>query len=51
MDRSEVLRAIHYDQLEYVQRKVNVDFNSHRRQPAGFFFARHYYPVTEVISS
>ncbi len=49
MDRSEVLRAIHYDQLEYVQRKVNVDFNSHRRQPAGFFFARQYYPVTEVL--
>lgn len=51
MDKAEALRAIDLDQLEYIQRKILVDFDTRRRQPVGFHYAGHTYPVSEVVCS
>lgn len=49
MDKAEALRAIHLDQLDYIQHKIRVDFDNRRRQPVGFHYAGHTYPVREVV--
>ena len=51
MDKAEALRAIHLDQLDYIQRKIRVDFDSKRHLPVGFHYAGHTYPVCEVVCS
>jgi hypothetical protein len=51
MDKAEALRAIHLDQLDYIQHKIRVDYDSRRRQPVGFQYAGHTYPVREVVCS
>ncbi len=49
MDKAEALRAIDHDQLEYIQRKIKVDFDNRRQQPVNFRFAGRTYPVSEVV--
>ncbi len=51
MDKAEALRAIDHDQLEYIQRKIQVDFDNRRQQPVTFRFAGRTYPVSEVVCS
>ncbi|MFN2356031.1 MAG: hypothetical protein ABR512_16135 [Desulfopila sp.] len=51
MDRAEALRAIDQDHLEYIQRKVQVDFDNQRQQPVNFRFAGQKYAVNRVICS
>ncbi|MFH0783020.1 MAG: FmdE family protein [Pseudomonadota bacterium] len=49
MDKAEALRAIHFDQLDYIQHKIQVDFDHRRRQPVNFRYAGHTYPICEVV--
>jgi len=49
MDKTEALRSIHHDQLEYIQRKVRVDFDNSRRQPVGFFYSGSFHPIEEIL--
>jgi hypothetical protein len=51
MDRAEALRAIHQDHLEYIQRKVQVEFDNRRQQPVNFRFAGRSYVVNQVVCS
>jgi len=51
MDKAEALRAIHLDHLDYIQRKIRVDFDTRRRLPMGFHYAGQRYPVSEVVCS
>lgn len=51
MDRSEALRAIHEDHLEYIQCKVKVDFDNRRQQPVTFRFAGRTYTINEVVGN
>lgn len=49
MERTEALRSIHFDQLEYIQQKVKVDYDNERQVPVSFNFAGQVYPVCEVF--
>jgi formylmethanofuran dehydrogenase subunit E len=49
MERIEVLRSIHFDQIEYIQQKIKVDFDYELQLPASFSFAGRIYPVYEVL--
>jgi formylmethanofuran dehydrogenase subunit E len=51
MDRAEALRAIHQDHLEYIQCKVQVDFDNSRQEPVNFRFAGRSYAVNQVVCS
>lgn len=51
MDKAEALRAIHLDHLDYIQRKIRVDFDTRRRLPMGFHYGGQRYPVSEVVCS
>jgi formylmethanofuran dehydrogenase subunit E len=49
MDRTEMLRSIHHDQLEYIQRKVRVDFDNRQQEPVSFTFGGQLHTVSEVV--
>lgn len=49
MDKAEVLRAIHFDHLDYIQHTIQVDFDDRRRQPVNFRYADRTYPISEVV--
>lgn len=49
MDKAEALRAIHFDQLDYIQHNIQVDFDHRRRQPVNFRYAGRTYPINEVV--
>jgi hypothetical protein len=49
MDRAEALRSIRYDLLEYIQRKVEVDFDNRRQAPASFVLNGKKHAVSEVL--
>ena len=49
MDRSEALRSIRYDLVEYIQKKVKVDFDNSTHSPTSFRFGGKSYMVEEVL--
>jgi formylmethanofuran dehydrogenase subunit E len=49
MNKTEALRSIHFDQLEYIQRKVWVDFDNERQQSVSFTFAGQTHQVGGII--
>jgi len=49
MDKTEALRSIHYDLLEYIQRKVKVDFDYARQRPVSFTLGGRKHVVGEVV--
>ncbi|NOX79954.1 MAG: hypothetical protein GXP57_02475 [Deltaproteobacteria bacterium] len=49
MDKTEALRSIHYDLLEYIQRKVRVDFDYARQRPVSFTVGGKKHVVGEVV--
>ncbi len=49
MDKIEALRSINYDLLEYIQRKVSVDFDYARQMPVSFTVGRKKHVVGEVV--
>jgi formylmethanofuran dehydrogenase subunit E len=49
MDKSEALRSIRYDLLEYIQKKVKVDFDNAGQVPVSFTFGGKTYVVGEVL--
>jgi len=49
MNRSEALRSIRYDLLEYIQKKVRVDFDNMMQIPVCFTFGGKRYVVHEVL--
>lgn len=49
MDKAEALRAIHLDQLEYIQQKVAVTFDNRRQKPLSFHFRGRTYAVEDVV--
>lgn len=51
MDKSEALRAIHHDQLEYIQKNVAVDFDNHRQMPLTFHYRGRSYAVEDLVCS
>jgi hypothetical protein len=51
MDKSEALRAIHEDHLEYIQCKVKVDFDNRLQQPVTFRFGGRTYTINEVVGN
>jgi hypothetical protein len=49
MDKTEILRSIHHDQLEYIQRKVRVDFDNRLQEPISFTLAGQTHLINEII--
>jgi len=49
MDITEALRAIHYDHLKYIQRKVRVDFDNRLQQPVSFTFADQIHVIDDIV--
>ena len=49
MDRAEALRSIRYDLLEYIQKRVSMDFDNMMQTPVCFTFGRKRYVVHEVL--
>ena len=49
MDRAEALRSIRYDMLEYIQKRVKVDFDNARQVPVSFTFGGKKHVVEEVL--
>lgn len=49
MDRSEALRSIQHDHLEYIQQKVRVDFDNRQQRPVSFTLAGQIHRVCEVV--
>lgn len=49
MDKTEALRSIHFDQLEYIQQKVWVDFDNRRQQPVSFTFSGQTHRVDGIV--
>jgi len=49
MNRSDALRSIHCDHLEYIQRKVRVDFDNERQEPISFRFDGRNHKINYVI--
>ena len=50
MKRSEALRSIQYDLLEYIQKKVRVDFDNVMKMPVCFTFGGNKYVIHEVLA-
>ncbi len=50
MDKTEALRSIHFDQLEYIQQKVRVDFDNRRQMPVSFTFAGQTHQVVGIVA-
>ena len=49
MNQIEVLRSIYLEQLDYIQQKVEVDYDNDRQLPVGFVFAGKMFPVKEIL--
>ena len=49
MDKSEALRSIRYDLVEYIQKKVRVDFDNARQVPLSFIFSGALHVVDDVL--
>lgn len=49
MNRIEVLRSIDLEQLDYIQQRVEVDYDNDRQLPVGFVFAGKMFPVNEIL--
>lgn len=49
MEQAEALRAIHYDHLEYIQQKVQVDFDNQRQKPVSFIFAGRTHVIGDIV--
>jgi formylmethanofuran dehydrogenase subunit E len=49
MDKTEILRSIHHDQLEYIQRKVRVNFDNRLQEPVSFTLAGRTHLISEVV--
>ncbi len=49
MNKTEALRSIHYDLLEYIQRKVRVEFDYARQMPVSFTVGGKKHVVDEVV--
>lgn len=49
MDKTEALRSIRYDLLEYIQQRVWVDFDNAMQDPVGFHFNGNKHVVHEVL--
>lgn len=49
MDKSEALRSIRYDLVEYIQKKVCVDFDNARQAPVSFTYGGALYMVDDVL--
>ncbi len=49
MDKSEALRSIDYDLVEYIQKQVRVDFDNSDQRPVSFRFGGKTYAVGEVL--
>lgn len=49
MDKVEAIRAIGFDQLEYIQTKIRVDFDNKKQEPIGIFFRGENYLVENVL--
>jgi formylmethanofuran dehydrogenase subunit E len=49
MDKTEILRSIHHDQLQYIQRKVRVDFDNSLQEPVSFTWAGRTHLISEVV--
>lgn len=49
MDKIEAIRAIEFDQLEYIQTKIRVDFDNEKQEPTRLFFQGRNYEVESVL--
>ncbi len=49
MDKTEVLRSIKYDLVEYIQAKVSVDFGNAGQIPISFIYNKKTYVIKEVL--
>ena len=49
MNRSEALRSIEYDFLEYIQKQVSVDFDNVKQAPISFLYNGKAHAVTDVL--
>lgn len=49
MNKSEALRSIRYDLVEYIQKKVRVDFDNARQMPVSFTFSGTLHVIHDVL--
>ena len=49
MEKTEALRSIRYDLVEYIQKKIRVEFDSVRQAPVSFSFAGMSHPIGKVM--
>jgi len=50
MNVAEALRSIQYDLLEYIQKKVNVDFDNALQMPVHFTYRRKRHAIREILA-
>jgi formylmethanofuran dehydrogenase subunit E len=50
MNGAEALRSIQYDLIEYIQKKVNVDFDNALQMPVHFTYKRKRYAIREILA-
>jgi hypothetical protein len=49
MERAEVLRSIREDLLEYIQKRVTVEYDSHRQRPVSFLYDGRTHRINHVL--
>lgn len=49
MERTEALRSISYELVEYIQESVPVDFDHIKQMPTSFLFAGKTYRIREIL--
>ena len=49
MEKAEALRSIRYDLVEYIQKKIRVEFDSIRQAPVSFSFAGTSHAIGKVM--
>ncbi|MGD8387723.1 MAG: formylmethanofuran dehydrogenase subunit E family protein [Desulfobacteraceae bacterium] len=49
MNREEALRSIHEDLLEYIQKKVKVDYDNQKQRPASFLYHGKTHLIDEIL--
>lgn len=49
MDKAEALRSVRYDLVEYIQKKILVDFDNFRQAPVSFSFAGKAHSIGKVL--
>lgn len=49
MDKVEAIRAIEFDQLEYIQTRVSIDFDNKKQEPSMLVFRGQSYEVEHVL--